>query len=409
MTEQVSERQPGRPLEGVRIVAVEQFLAGPYGSMILADFGAEVIKIEPPKTGEGGRSLAPVIENERGRTTYGIIGRNRGKKSVTLNLQTDRGKELFRELVKQSDVLWENMRPGVMDRLGAGYEAMHALKPSLVYVSVSGYGQNSPYRDRPAFDIIGQAVSGLMFRAGKEGDRPLFLGFPVGDQYPSMLAAFGCMLALRWRDQTGEGQHVDVAMFDACVALNELAITYHSMLGSVPRRGSVGVSAPYDSFKVKDGYVVIAVGGEPIWERFCRAIGREDLIGREGYRSGVERTPKQESGGELRQMIEDWAADKGRDEVIRHLNAAGVPACEVNDIPDLHTDPHVAKRSMLITVPDPVAGPMKVAGNPVKLSAMGEVVPKAPPGLGQNNEEILGGLLGVSARELQELSESGVI
>ncbi|MBI3964037.1 MAG: CoA transferase [Chloroflexi bacterium] len=400
-----------RPLEGIRVLAIENFVAGPYGSMVLADFGAEVIKVEPPGTGEGYRSVAPYWEKDGAKSSMGLMRCNRNKKSVALNLQTDAGKDLFRKLAKQSDVVWENLRPDVMNRLGIGYEALSRENERLIYVSLSGYGHadvlKSPFLDRPAFDIIGQAMSGLMYRPGNAGDPPVYLGFPLGDQYTSMIGVIGALVALQWRHLTGKGQHVDVAMYDTMASLNEYAVNYYAMLQQVPTRGAMATSAPYGAFKVKDGYVVIAVVGPPIWDRFCRGIGRTDLLEDPTLQTGADRGKRQDDY--LRPLIEEWAADKTRAEVTDILTKAGVPASPIQDVDDLFGCPHVAARQMLMTLDDPAAGPVKVAGNPIKLSGVPESPNRPAPQLGADGDEILGGLLGLDEAGIARLRSEGVV
>lgn len=400
-----------RPLDGIRVLAVEHFMAGPYGSMLLADFGAEVIKIEPPGTGEAGRHVAPCIANERGMVSQTLVRLNRNKKSVALNLQEAQGQEIFRRLVGVSDVVWENLRPGTMDRLGLGYQTLRAIKPALIYASVSGFGHSdiyqSPYAQLPAFDIVAQGMSGLMLRAGKEGEPPAYLGFPLGDQYPSVLAAFGVVLALRWRDLTGEGRRVDISMYDALASLNELCIGLRNFTRQPSPRGTVGVSAPYDAFRVSDGYVVIAVVGEPIWERFCRTIGREDLLEDPNLERGMDRLERTE--GLLRPIIEDWGRDKTRAQVVELLNAQAVPAAPVYDVDELLSCPHLRARNMLLAIDDPVAGRVVVAGNPIKMSGAPEPATEPSPQLGQHTAEVLSELLGLRQSDLAALAAEGVI
>lgn len=407
----MSREGPQRPLEGIRVLALEQFAAGPYGSMFLTDFGAEVIKIEAPGIGEGGRNIQPYVENERGRTSYAMVSRNRGKKSLSLNLQKEEGREIFRRLAGVSDVVWENMRPGVMDKLGLGYRALRALNPKIIYASISGFGHGdiyqSPYIELPAFDIAAQAMSGLMLRPGQKGQPPLFLGFALGDYYPGVMATMGVLLALRWRDLTGQGQHVDISMYDATISLNELGIVFYSFTKQLAERGVIALAAPYGAFQAKDGYVVIAVVGEPIWARFCRAIGREDLLQDPSLQSGVERVKRMDDL--LRPIVEGWSRDKTRAEVVEYLNRHGVPTMPVREVDDLFSCPHARARRMLLEVDDPVAGKQTVAGNPVKLSAVPDAPAVPPPQLGQHTEEVLSGLLGLREAELARLREAGVI
>lgn len=397
------------PLSGIRVLAVEHFRMGPHGTMMLADAGAEVIKVEPPG-GEQGRAIT-VIDREGREVPILPASLSRNKKSITLNLQMEEGKELFKSLAKVSDIVWENMRPGVMDRLGVGYETLKEINPGIIFVSLSGFGQGDirpgPFKDWPAFDAIGQAMSGFMFTAGKEGDPPLLSASALADTVPSITAAFAALVALQMRQRTGLGQHVDVSMYDSMVSLNNLAINIYQFAGSKMSRGRLITSAPYGPFKAKDGYVVIAVGGEKIWERFCRAIGREDLVGRPGLRNGFERAQNVEAV--LRPIIEGWMADRTRQEVCTLLLENEVPVSPAQDVEDIVDCPHLEARGTFWEINDPVLGKVKVVGNPIKMSAAPPFPPTPPPLAGEHNQEIYGKLLRLSSQEIDGLREKGVL
>lgn len=399
-----------QPLTGIRVLAVEHFRMGPVGSMMLADAGAEVIKIEPPGTGEAGRNIV-VVNREGERLPLLSSSLCRNKKGLSLNLQHERGKELFRELVKRADIVWENMRPGVLDRLGIGYEALKEIAPSLIYVSVSGFGHRdiyeSPYWDWPAFDHIGQALSGFMYTTGSEDSPPLYSSGIVGDTIGGIIAAYGALLALQMRERTGQGQHVDVAMYDAMLTLNNYRISIYSLTGSKPLRGTLPTSAPSGPYKTKSGHVVIIVVGDHLWPRFCRLIGREDLLDRPELSLGFKRAEHNETI--LRPIIEEWASDKTAREAAAFLMAGGIPAAPIQDVEDLFHCPHVKSRQMLVEVEDPEVGRVKHVGNPVKLSGVTEPPPSPPPRVGEHNEEILGGLLGLTSAQIEELRRTGVI
>jgi len=374
----------GGPLEGVRVLAIENFLSGPYGSMLLADFGAEVIKVEPPE-GDGYRRATPNYETAEGRMSYSFLRVNRNKQSIVLDLKTPEGKDAFLRLVDEADVVWENLRPGAMDRLGLGWDALHERNPALIYATISGFGHGDvlprgPYADLPAFDIVAQAMSGMMTRVGEEGQPPLYLGAPIADQLAGVMAAFGVVLALRTAEATGEGQHVDIAMYDVMVALNEQSIGHYSHFGVIPKRGLSPTSAPYGAFRAKDGWFAVGIASDWIWARFCTAIGRPELVTAEGLRTGMERSANQDAV--LRPLIEAWASTRTASEAAFHLTDAGVPAAPVQDVADLFTDAHVAAREMLTTLDDPVVGKLTVAGNPVKLGAHPHVSARTAPQLG---------------------------
>ncbi|MDP6509937.1 MAG: CoA transferase, partial [Dehalococcoidia bacterium] len=385
------------PLSGIRVLAVEHFRMGPHGTMMLADAGAEVIKVEPPE-GEQGRAMT--VRSSDGRDVAFLApSLSRNKKSVTINLQNREGVELFKSLVKVSDIVWENMRPGVMDRLGVGYDTLKEVNPGIIFVSLSGFGQGDilpgPYMDRPAFDAIGQGLSGLMFAAGYSEQPPLYNTAVMADTVPSMMGAYAALVALQMRHRTGLGQHVDVAMYDNMVALNNLAVNLYTIAGVKTPRGALATSAPFGPFKARDGYVVLAAGGEKIWQRFCTAINREDLVGQPGLGNGNERALSLETV--LRPIVEDWMADKTRQEVCDLMLEHGVPAAPAQDVEDIIACPHLEARQTFWEIEDPALGKVKVIGNPIKMSAAPPFAPTPPPLVGQHNQEILGSLLGLSA------------
>ena len=331
-----SKRNAHAPLSGVRVLAIENFLAGPYGSMLLADFGAEVIKVEPP-SGDGYRHATPNYENDHGKMSYSFLRVNRNKRSVVIDLKTEHGREAFLRLVDEADVVWENLRPNAMVKLGLGWDVLRARNPKLVYATISGFGHGDvlpagPYMEMPAFDIVAQAMSGMMTRVGEEGQIPLYLGAPLADQISGVMGAFGVSLALRAVEQTGEGQRVDIAMYDVMVSINEQSIGHYSHFGVVPKRGLSPTSAPYGAFRSKDGWVAIGIASDWIWARFCAAIGRPELVDQEGLRTGMQRSANQEAV--LRPLIEDWASSLTSREVAELLSGAGVPAAPAGGRPE---------------------------------------------------------------------------
>ena len=407
MTE--SHQGPIRPLNGVRVLAVENFLAGPYGSMLLADYGAEVIKIESPQ-GDYFRSYPPVYSNESGEMSWRFLRINRNKRSIVIDVRSEQGRELFLSLAERSDVVWENFRPGAMDRLGLGWDVLQARNPRLMYASVSGFGHQdvlpNPMSLRPGFDIVAQAMAGLAWQAGQEGDPPVYYGISLADQFTGTMAAFGVVLALQWRNLTGKGQHVDLAMYDCMVMLNELEIGYYGHFGELSGRG-VGTIAPFQFFRASDGWFSVGVSGDLVWKRFCEVIGRLDLYGREDLNDGIARARVQESL--FRPLIEEWASDKTVADVCERFNAAGVPSGPVQTIPELFTCPQARARNMLVELPDPAAGPTKLAGNPVKFSAVPEIDVQAAPRLGADTDDVLRNVLGLSNEEIDALRRSDVV
>jgi formyl-CoA transferase len=375
------------PLEGVRVLAIEGFISGPYGSMLLADFGAEVIKVERPG-GDAYRSSYPRYENDAGSMSYNFLRVNRNKRSVVLDLADPEGRESFLSLVDISDVVWENLRPGALDGLGLTWPVLSERNPRLIMASVSGFGRGvlpSPYEDRPAFDLVAQAMSGLMTRVGEEQQPPLYMGVPITDQVAGMLAAFGVTLALQGRERTGVGQRVDVSMLDTAVCLNEQSIGYYGHFGEEPPRGASPTSAPYAAFLASDGWLAIGIASDDIFRRFCTAIADEELARDPRMQTGILRAQHQESI--LRPRIEQWARPRTVEGAAAILNNAGVPAAPVRTVADLFTDPHVAAREMIVEINDPVLGRLRIAGNPVKLSAQPFLPTRTAPQLGADQDE----------------------
>ncbi|MCC6792282.1 MAG: CoA transferase [Thermomicrobiales bacterium] len=402
------DQAPIRPLTGVRVLAVENFFAGPYGSMLLADYGAEVVKVESPQ-GDFFRSYPPIYANESGEISGRFLRMNRNKRSMVVGLRSDEGRELFLSLAERSDVVWENYRPGAMDRLGLGWAVLRARNPRLIYATVSGFGHQdvlpNPMSGRPGFDIVAQAMAGLAWQAGIEGDPPIYYGISLADQFAGTMAAFGVVLALQWRSLTGQGQHVDLAMYDCAVTLNELEIGHYGRFGETAGRG-VGTVGPFQFFRASDGWFSVGVSGDLIWKRFCEVIDRLDLYAREDLKDGAARARVQESL--FRPLIEEWAADKIVDGICERLNAAGVPAGPVQTVPELFKCPQVKARKMLVELPDPAAGPTTLAGNPVKFSAVPESDVRAAPRLGADTDAVLREVLDLSDAAIEGLRERKV-
>ena len=399
-----------KPLSGVRVLAPEHFMAGPYGSQFMADLGAEIIKVEAPGIGDPFRANGPWFIGRDGRRASGTFLRmNRNKKSLTLDLRKPRGRELFLRLAKISDVVWENFKPGTMDRWGVGYEAVKLVNPSIIYASISGFGQRgkntSPYIDRPAMDISGQAMSGLMSLVAG-GDPPYWLGAPISDQFPGILAMVGVIAALYQRALTGEGRHIDVSMYDASLMLNERAIAFTLMTGQAWHRRMESILVPYGAYQAADGYVVLAPS-RAMWAAFCRVLGREDAVDDPRLTGEVERARNEKTL--LTPMIEAWTSVRPRAEIVAKMLEAGIPVAPVQSSSEILECPHVKARHMLAEYEDPVAGTVRHVGNPIKMSGVEEEAPRPSPLLGQHTEEILKGLLGLSDGEIEALRADKVV
>ena len=399
-----------RPLSGIRVTGVEQYIAGPYCTMLLADAGAEVIKIERPGTGDPRRAMPPFAEKNTVKKAAGFMGYNRNKKSLALNLRHARGKEVFRKLAARSDVVVENLRPGAMDKLGLGYADLAVPNPRLVWAVISGFGRmegfRGPYSDRPAFDIVAEAMSGVMHMVGFEDKPPSWTLYGMADIYTAMVTAYGIVQALFMRERTGAGQFVDSAMFDNMLSLNESMVVLHSVAGQSPHRGRTQNFFPRGAYATRDGYIALNVPDNIIWGRLCQAMGREDLI--EDGRSNTG-TARAANSAFLEPIIEGWLASLSRRQAVDTLNGIGVPTGPVNTAEDVFADPHVKARGMLMEIDDPEVGVFRFARTPPHMSAAPTPPAEPAPNLGQHTREILEGLLGYAPAEVDDLAAEGVV
>lgn len=395
-----------KALQDIVVLDLTRVLAGPYCTMMLADFGADVIKIEIPVKGDDTRGMGPFVNSSS--LYYANVNRN--KKSVTLNLKDPKGKEMFLALVKKADVVVENYRPGVMDRMGLGYEVLKEANERIIYAAVSGFGSYGRCSARPGYDIIAQAYGGLMSITGEPDGEPLRVGTAIGDVLGGMNLTIGILTALHARELSGKGQRVDVALVDSVVSSLETGTQRYFASGKLPRRiGNRYASAyPYDSFKAKDGNFVIGCGNDKLFNLLCtKVLHREDLLTDPRFLSNAQRC---ENHAALKVEVEKWSTTLTKEEAYEAINAAGVPASPINDLYQVSHDPHIVEdREMFIPVKHPVIGDMRVNGNPVKLLDMMPEVRTCAPALGQHNEEIYGQLLGMDKAQLEALEEDRVI
>ena len=402
----------GKPLDGVKILAFEIQVAGPYCTMMLADQGADVIKVERPDGGDTARSGAPKVNNDKGEAQSGYFLRfNRNKRSVTLNLKSHEGRRLFADLAADSDVVVENLRPGLLDEMGIGYRALSERNPRLIYACISGFGSMEgflgPYSKRPAYDIVAQAMGGLMNTCGQADGPPTWLGVALGDIVSGMNAACAITLALYQRTRTGRGQYIDVSMYDTIIGLAERSVTAYSLTRHVLQRGREPYMAPWGPFECKDGYIGVIVATEGDWAKFCQAIERPDLVGREGATSGPERAKNM--SGWLGEVINAWFKTQTKAEATSKLLTAGLPIGPVQNAQEIYDDPQVAARRLMIDVPDPILGAVKLVGPVAKLSGSPEPVTRPAPLLGEHNAEVLRERLGYTQEQVDRLEEEGVI
>lgn len=393
-----------RPLDGIKVLDLTRVLAGPFCTMILADLGAEVIKVERGGAGDDTRAFGPFV---KGESAY-FMSVNRGKKSVTLDMKDPRGKDLLRRLAKRCDVLVENFKPGVMARLGLGYPDLAKINPKLIYCASSGFGQTGPYSDRPAYDLIIQGMGGMMSITGPDAKHPTKVGSSIADILAGMFSAIGILAALHVRKTTKRGQMVDVAMLDAMVAVLENAIARAVASGENPvpignRHPSI---APFSTFETADGAINIACGNDELWKRCCNEIGLPEL----GTDPRFDTNPKRvDRFDELIPLVAPKMRARSTKEWLARLQGAGIPAGPLNTIRDVLADPHVLARDMLVELTHPVAGRMKVPGVPMKFSDTPATISAPAPTLGQHNDEIYGGMLRVGKAKLAELKADRVI
>jgi crotonobetainyl-CoA:carnitine CoA-transferase CaiB-like acyl-CoA transferase len=393
-------------LDGVRVLDLSRMLAGPYGSMLLADLGAEVIKVEDPRGGDPMRAMGPPFLGAARESAY-FLSVNRNKKSVALDLEIAEGREVFHDLCRVADVVWENFRPGVMARLGCAPAALRALNPRLVICSISAFGQEGPYRDWPAFDLALQAMGGGMSLTGEAGGAPARMGLPIGDLAGGLFGALAVASALFRRAGTGEGTHVDLSLLDCQVSLLTYVAQYYWADGRVPGRVGSGHASvvPYQAFPTRDGHLVVAVFAEKFWAGFCRAVARPDLAADPRYDSNVKRVERRD---ELVPALEALFPAHTTAEWLARLQAEGVPAAPINTVDRVVADPQVRSRGMVVDLPHPTLGTLPTLGTPVRVEP-GTFRPAPPPALGQHTEPVLRELLGYPAERIQSLRGRGVV
>ena len=396
---------PG-PLAGIRILDLTWVLAGPYAAMILCDLGAEVVKVERPPHGDVARTTGPFINNE---SMY-FQSVNRGKRSISIDLRSDAGRDIFLQLVDQADVVMENFTPGVMDRLGIGPDALLERNPRLVFASTSGFGQTGPWRDRPALDIIVQGMGGVMSITGYPDEPPARPGTSIGDICGGLYTAIGILAALRERDHSGAGQSVDISMLDCQIAILENAVARYFTTGTEP--GPLGTrhpsATPFQAFPTADGWMVVALswGIDSQWELFCAELGLPALVGDDRFDTSFKRT---ENHAELEPVLFEATRKQPTDHWVEALSQYGIPIGPLNTIGQAVSQEQILAREMITTVEHPIAGDVTMAASPLKLSRTPARVRGYGPQFGQDTAQVLEEWLGFDATQTRALVESGIV
>lgn len=390
-------------LEGIKVLDLTRVLAGPYATMILADLGAEVIKVERPKTGDDSRQFGPYVDDE---SAY-FMSINRNKKSMTLNLKEEAGKEILLELIKKVDVIVENFRPGTMEKLGLGYDVLRKVNSKIIYAAASGFGHTGPYSRRPAYDAVVQAMGGIMSITGQNGGKPTRVGSSVGDITAGLFCAIGILTALINRNSIGIGQKVDVAMLDCQVAVLENAIARYVVSGIVPKPSGNRHSSivPFEPFNTKDGEIMVAAGNDVLWAKLCKALGREELANDKRFSTNPLRNQNYD---ELRPLIAKCFMGKTTKTWQDILDSTGVPNGPINTVDKVLEDPQVLAREMIVEVDHSKAGKVKMPGIPIKLSETPGAIKTAAPILGQHTEDILKEILSMDNEEIEELKKLNI-
>jgi crotonobetainyl-CoA:carnitine CoA-transferase CaiB-like acyl-CoA transferase len=395
------------PLDGLTVLDASRVLSGPFCTMQLGDLGADVVKIERPDGGDQTRGWTPPTYGDSGESAY-YLSINRNKRSVTLNLASERGREVFRDLAAEADVLVENFRVGKMDEWGLGYDDLSAGNPGLVYCSISGYGQDGPYSDRPAYDLLMQAEGGMMSITGEPGRPPVRVGVAIADIVAGMYATQSILAALLDRELSdGGGERIDVSLFDSIVAMQTYMASSYFATGDPPgRMGSQHPNiAPYQAFPTADGYVVVACASENLWPKFCAALDRPDLVDDERFATNDDRVRNREA---LEETLAAEISAYDTDEVTDLFETHGVPANPVNDMADVFDHPQVAARGMRRSVSHPTTGEVEMPGSPMNFADLATVLARHPPRHGEHTAEVLEEF-GYAPEDVDALRDEGVL
>ncbi|MCH7786476.1 MAG: CoA transferase [Chloroflexi bacterium] len=392
------------PLEGMKVLDFTQIMAGPFCTMLLADMGADVVKVEKPGGGDDTRRMGPPFLNGESAAFLGI---NRNKRSIILNIKDEQGVGVAHRMAKEADVLIQNFRPGTLERIGLGYQDMQKLNPALIYCNISGFGNTGPYKDRGGFDLVAQGMSGLMSLTGLPDSSPVKVGVPITDLNAGMYATYGILSAYISRLKTGKGQLVDTSLLEAGIAYTfwESAIFFASGQLPTPMGSAHRLSAPYQAFPTSDGYINIGAANQANWERMCEAIDRHELLDDARFATNADRMQNLK---ELVTTLEETFATQNTAHWLDVLEKAGVPSGPINNIADVYADPQVQAREMMVEMEHPQAGRVRNIGIPVKLSETPGSIRRPAPTLGQHTDEVLAEF-GYSSDEITKLRDSGAV
>ena len=394
-----------KALEGVRVLDFTQYLSGPHCTSVLSELGAEIIKIEMPGKGEPERQAMPKTPRKE---SYQFLSYNRGKKSITLNLKNPKGVEIARKLAAKVDILVENFAPGGMERLGLSYEEVRRINPRIIYASISGFGQTGPRRNDVSYDVVAQAMGGLMSVTGYPDGEPLKVGVSLGDYMGGYNGVIAILAALYYRTATGEGQAIDISMQDGIWAMVFPDRANYFDDHVVPKRigNKLSSSAPFGAYNAKNGYVIICTITDPQWHKVLQAMDREDLITEQRYATRENRTRNME---EVDGLVQAWCKERTVEEVFAILKESGVPCSPLPTFDQVASDPHLRSREMIVEVEQPVSGKVKLSGSVYKMSKTPGDRKLPVPAVGEHNEEIYGGLLGIDAAQMKQLQEESII
>jgi crotonobetainyl-CoA:carnitine CoA-transferase CaiB-like acyl-CoA transferase len=392
-------------LNKIRVLDLTQVMAGPFCCQLFADMGADVIKVEPVETGDQSRHTMGF--SMKGQDTAAFLAVNRNKRSVTVNLKEEEGREILYKLVRDADVLVENYRPGVTAKLGIDYAKLKEINPRLIYASISGFGQTGPYASRPGYDLIAQGMAGVMSVTGERGGPPVKCGIPIGDLSAGLFCAFGILTAYIAREETGRGQYIDTSLFEGALALSIWETAELWATGRIPQPfGSAHrLTAPYQALRTRDGYLTVGANNQRLWTRFCKILGREDLVEDQRFATNRDRMAHLD---ELVPELESVLKERNTDDWVEVLLAEGVPAGPIYNYKQVFEDPHTHAREMMIEMEHPVEGIVRGLGIPVKLSDTPGQIRRPAPLLGQHSEEILEDL-GYSKSEIADLRERKIV